>query len=190
MLSAVTEGSVATGRLLRIGVTGHRDLGDPVTVARAVDGVLDDLLAGHGDEVTLLVVSSLADGADRLVVERVLARPDSSLVAILPLATDDYVADFAAGSSADFLSWLEWADRIDVTGPDGTGSRESAYEAAGRAVVDACDVLLALWDGEGSRGQGGTAEIVDYARRSGKHVVVVPVTRAVPTDPDPEESSR
>jgi len=33
--------------------------------------------------------------------------------------------------------------------------------------VDRCDALIALWDGEDPRGQGGTAEIVAYAQENG-----------------------
>ena len=34
-------------------------------------------------------------------------------------------------------------------------------------MVDRCDALIALWDGEDPRGQGGTAEIVAYAQENG-----------------------
>jgi hypothetical protein len=34
-------------------------------------------------------------------------------------------------------------------------------------VVDRCDALIAVWDGEKSRGRGGTAEIVGYAQEQG-----------------------
>ncbi len=43
-------------------------------------------------------------------------------------------------------------------------SREAAYAGAGRAVLDRCDVLIALWDGLPARGLGGTAELVVEAR--------------------------
>jgi hypothetical protein len=43
--------------------------------------------------------------------------------------------------------------------------------------VESSDVLLALWDGGASRGRGGTAEIVAYARERGVPVEVVPVRR-------------
>ncbi|MEY2438480.1 MAG: hypothetical protein QOF97_3316, partial [Acidimicrobiaceae bacterium] len=55
--------------------------------------------------------------------------------------------------------------------------REAAYERAGRAVVETSDVLVALWDGGASRGRGGTAEMVAYARERGVPVEVVPVRR-------------
>ena len=50
--------------------------------------------------------------------------------------------------------------------PDGL-EREQAYERAGRYVVDRCDAIIAVWDGEKSRGRGGTAEIVGYAQEQG-----------------------
>lgn len=40
-----------------------------------------------------------------------------------------------------------------------------AYEAVGRMVVAQCDVLIAIWDGEGARGRGGTAQVVAEAAR-------------------------
>jgi hypothetical protein len=40
-------------------------------------------------------------------------------------------------------------------------------------VVDNCDVLIAVWDGEGAEGQGGTGEVVARARSQGKPVVIV-----------------
>ena len=42
----------------------------------------------------------------------------------------------------------------------------------GRYVVDHCDVLIALWDGMPSSGQGGTAEIVSYAKEQCRPVVI------------------
>ena len=34
-------------------------------------------------------------------------------------------------------------------------------------MADRCDALIAVWDGEKSRGRGGTAEIVGYAQEKG-----------------------
>ena len=33
--------------------------------------------------------------------------------------------------------------------------------------MDRCDALIAVWDGERARGQGGTEEIVAYAQEQG-----------------------
>ena len=48
-----------------------------------------------------------------------------------------------------------------------TKTRDKAYEQAGRYVADRSDALIALWDGEEPRGQGGTEEIVAYAQENG-----------------------
>ena len=165
------------GDVLRIGVTGHPVLADPAGVAAAVDAVLDDL--GRAG-VVFEVLSLLAEGADRVVTERAMRRAGSRYVAILPLDPADYATDFEdPASAAAFERLLASAERVEVARPDDSTdtSREAAYERAGHAVVKASDVLLALWDGGASRGRGGTAEMVAYARARGVRVEVVPVNR-------------
>ena len=157
-----------TQEVVRVGVTGHRVFDDVSSVTAAVDAVLERL------DGALEVRSSLAEGADRLVVERALRRPGTRLVAVLPLPPDDYADDFN-GTVDAFQRLLDAADQVEVVPPQPT--REAAYEQAGRVVVDGSDVLVALWDGAGSRGQGGTAEVVEYARRVGVDVEVVAVGR-------------
>jgi hypothetical protein len=44
-----------------------------------------------------------------------------------------------------------------------TTTRDTGYALQGRWVVDHSDVLVAVWDGDRSRGKGATAEIVAYA---------------------------
>ena len=41
----------------------------------------------------------------------------------------------------------------------------------GKKVVDACEILIAIWDGKPSRGNGGTAEIVNYALEQGRTIL-------------------
>ena len=164
---------------LRIGVTGHRAFDRPADVRAAVTRVVAALLDQHGGP--LEVWSSLAEGADRLVADVALALdPAARLVAVLPLPADDYRTDFAApASAAEFDRLLGLAADVHVTGADpDDGSRESAYARGGHAVVAAVQVLVAVWDGEPPRGEGGTAEIVGAARAAGREVVVIPVTRA------------
>jgi hypothetical protein len=165
------------GRPLRVGVTGHRSFDRPLDVAERVAATVAEL-AGRDDVTCLEVWSSLAEGADRLVAHHVLDEPDASLVAVLPLDADDYAADFETAKSTDeFAALLSGASEVIVTGPDESGSRESAYERAGHVVTDSADVLIAVWDGEPARGRGGTTEIIDRARSLDREVVVIPVTR-------------
>ena len=161
-----------------MGVTGHRDLARPDAVEADVDAVLDRLVS-DGDR-PIVVVSGLAEGADRLVARRVLARPGGRLVALLPLEPVDYVADFAdAASVQEFTDLLAAADEHEViTGaPSDDWTREAAYERAGHAMLDRSDVLLALWDGKPAKGRGGTAEMVFEAGLIGRPVEIITVER-------------
>jgi hypothetical protein len=162
---------------LRVGVSGHRLLADPAAVSAEVDRVLDRLAAAEPG-AGLVAVSALAEGADRIVAGRVLAR-GGRLEVILPLAVDDYASDFAgAGSRGEFAGLLAAATRVSVVPPDDRDpSREAAYARAGTAMLHASDVLLALWDGAAARGRGGTAEVVAEARGLGLPVEVVTVER-------------
>lgn len=159
---------------LRVGVSGHRHLANTGAVADAVDDVLDELAGAS----SLVAVSSLAEGADRIVAERALAR-GGSLDVHLPLPPDVYADDFP-DTTGEFDALLAAARTVTVVHQD-DDSREAAYERAGHAVLAQCDVLLALWDGEPARGRGGTADMVAHARRAGLPVRVVPVARAAAT---------
>ena len=45
--------------------------------------------------------------------------------------------------------------------------------AAGKSIVDSCEMLIAIWDGKPARGLGGTGDVVRYARKTGKAVSIV-----------------
>lgn len=149
-------------------------MADPVAVRAAIDGVLD----GLGGPIT--AVSSLAEGADRVVARAALARPGGRLEVPLPLEVADYAADFADDASVlEFNDLLAAADEVEVISPrpHDDASREAAYERAGIAVLERCDLLLALWDGQPGRGRGGTAELVAEAGRRGHPIRVITVER-------------
>ena len=149
---------------VRVGVTGHRHLADDGTVQRLCIEAIGELDA---DVESVEILSSLAEGADRLVAELVPEHA-ARLVAILPLQPDDYRDDFATADSRQrFDTLLAGASSVEITGPDVDGTRESAYERAGLAIVDQCDVLLALWDGEPS------AAAEAPPRSSRRHVIGV-----------------
>ncbi len=152
---------------LRIGVTGHRQLADEAEVADRVRAAVERIAAivpsSDDTPVVLRVVSSLAEGADRLVTRAVLAHPGADLEVVLPLAADDYRTDFeSAESKREFDELVAGATEV-VQAPTAQ-SRDEAYELAGRYVVSRCDVLVAVWDGETAHGRGGTGDIVEHAR--------------------------
>jgi hypothetical protein len=154
----------------RIGVTGHRDLADPdglrVAIRKALRGLIELLPVAPAAGLTPVVVSALAEGADRLVAEEILADPAARLEVSLPLSPAHYEEDFKTEASKEEFRLL--LARASAIWPAETmEDRNEAYEQAGRTVVDRCDALIALWDGEDPRGQGGTAEIVAYAQENG-----------------------
>ena len=166
--------------MTRIGVTGHRryrgtadtDEAIAVVIARVTD-----------DGVPPTIISSLAEGADRAIAERVLELPGASLEVVLPMHADDYSRDFESNESRrHFARLIATATRVDVVAADGDGGpsdglREGRYERAGHEVVDRCDVLIAVWDGTPARGRGGTADIIQYALDHDVRVEIVLVDR-------------
>jgi hypothetical protein len=160
------SGAEGRGPVL-VGVTGHRVLEDAAGVAAGVG----EALRRVGSEFPgrpLALLSSLAEGADRVAARAVLARAGATLVAVLPLAPADYARDFRTEASRrEFFELLARAEEI-VGPPSSASSREEAYEAAGAYVVERCEVLLAVWDGRPARGRGGTAQIVGLARARGR----------------------
>lgn len=172
------------GRLpirVRIGVTGHRRLTDPGRVREEVRRRLGQIAAhfpaSDVTDVVFSVLSALAEGADRIVAEETIAffgAERAELVAVLPLDPDDYASDFETPESkAAFHEALDGASHVIQT--RWQGGRDEAYWQAGRAVVERCDVLIAVWDGLKAQGHGGTAEVVDYAVRREVPVLTVPV---------------
>jgi hypothetical protein len=163
---------------LRVGVSGHRTLtaalrGLAGEISKAVEYITAKLAVSP--DVPLTVVSSLAEGADRIVADAILGREGARLEVVLPLPPDEYCADFGTEESrADFSRLLSRDDHYDLVRT--AVSRDHAYELAGRAVVDRSDVMIIIWDGEPTRGPGGTAEILDYARRRRRPVVLIHVT--------------
>jgi hypothetical protein len=156
--------------VVTIGVTGHRFLAERDRLEDALAGVCATVARARPEPWT--IVSSLAEGADRLAARHLLGHPGSRLVAVLPLEVDDYETDFATSASrAEFRDLLGRAEETVVVTPQ--GERDLAYEAAGRAVLDRSDVLLAVWDGQGCQGVGGTGAIVQIARERGLPVVWV-----------------
>ena len=184
---------------LRVGVTGHRDLSQaPVDTLRgeieqvlrlaasAMSGLPTSLVRScyTNDQPLLLVISPLARGADCLVAETALASAERLGVEVriqapLPFCRADYEKD-ADEAGQSYPEWLEQHRRLrdlpstTVLELDGSHaskeSRDRAYEAVGHLVVDACDVLIAIWDGLEAKGQGGTGAVVGYAKSQGRVV--------------------
>jgi hypothetical protein len=174
---------------LRLGVTGHRDLGR--TAARRLRETVKTLLAQLAEQVAavhaanldaysadapkLLVLSQLAKGADQLVAQAALAG-GYRLRTVLPFPLANYREDFEGADAEAFDDLLARSDHVWAL--PGVGTHDRGYSLAGESTVAQCDILLAIWDGEAARGQGGTADVVDYAIRRGVPVIHLPASGA------------
>ena len=143
--------------MIRIGVTGHRFLAEIPKLQAGIDLALARIAEAYPGEAWS-VVSSLAEGADRLVVQQVLlARPDARLIVPLPLPVPDYLQDFASEQSrVEFEDLAGSGGRSDSTAAG--FSRSEGYWQAGITMLERSDVLIALWDGQKAQGQGGAGE--------------------------------
>jgi len=156
---------------LMVGAIGHRDL-----VASELDALkarvrefLEELRRRYPD-LRVTVLTSLADGADRLVgdVAQSLGVP---IVYVLPMPTELYERDFGESSKAEYREILgssnvltlplvggNTADDVTHPGP----ARDLQYAQLGAFIAAHCHVLLALWDGRENGGSGGTAQIIRF----------------------------
>lgn len=151
-----------------VGFTGHRQLRDPAAVERVLREVIDGLRSEIG--VEWLALSSLAEGSDMLFARTAL-RFGLGWEAVLPLPPAEFRADFSPEVWRTVETLLAEAEHVRVIGE--RTARDDAYLDCGMETVNHCDLLLAVWNGEPSRGRGGTAEIVGYAREMGRPVIII-----------------
>jgi hypothetical protein len=174
---------------LVIGVTGHRDL-RPEDRAKLEEKVKEIFLRLRRDysATPLILVSALAEGADRLAVRVALApQVGVSLIAPLPMPQDLYELDFErlailetpmgalaveSSSRGEFRGLLERAIARPKLGLAHGNTRESIaeqgakrdrqYELVGKFIAKNSQILIALWDGVESKRVGGTASVVRF----------------------------
>jgi hypothetical protein len=156
---------------LRVGVTGHRHLGDDPAVAWFVHArcalVLDRLqeLArlSHG---RVCAYSALAVGADQLFAQAALGL-GLPLVGVVPF--EDYPLDFQGADRDTYEAILARCVRVHQL-PNKRRS-EKAYFDAGKWVANQVDYLVAVWNGLPAAGLGGTGDVVAYAEKKKRTVL-------------------
>ncbi|HNP35503.1 MAG TPA: hypothetical protein PKK10_06595 [Woeseiaceae bacterium] len=165
-------------RPLVIGVTGHRDL-IPAEIP-GIESIVRQLfteLAEQFPERPLLVMSPLAEGADRIVA-LVAEAQGIDLHVPLPMPETLYARDFESSRSwAEFGRLTRYAIDV-ITLPMAAGNtqelvadygpeRDRQYAEAGAYVAAHADVLVAIWDGRVTEDLGGTGHVVEF-RRTGR----------------------
>jgi hypothetical protein len=151
--------------VIRIGVTGHRVI--PEELYGHVRDALRAAVCGRARPVRAL--SSLAPGADQMFAEIALDC-GASLTVVTP--SHDY--EDAFHHPADLARYRGLRDRAsDEITLDFPVVCDQAYYDAGAYIADHSDLVVAVWDGRPSRGLGGTADMVAYARKIGRTVSVI-----------------
>lgn len=153
---------------MKLGVSGHRwrDGADWIWVRER----LTDHIRAAGE---VEGYTSLAPGADQIFAEIILA-DKRELVVVIPVFGGH--AELEIGAKPEFDRFCRQAGRtIKISGD----TADAAFMAAGVFVVDECDQMIFVWDGKPSRGLGGTADVVAYARKQRKAGIILdPIGRA------------
>ena len=175
---------------LILGVTGHRNLRqDKETLGRIRELICEifNEFRQRYPHTSLLLLSPLARGADRLVAEVSLEpafREWITLMVPMPFPEAEYRQDFKADASEEEFDRLLQAARIrpgEVSGRlfhmpvlPGTDLRQQAardrqYALGGEFVAHYSQVLIALWDGKISVAPNacGAGAIVNFKLKTG-----------------------
>ncbi|HEY0266176.1 MAG TPA: adenylate/guanylate cyclase domain-containing protein [Rhizomicrobium sp.] len=172
---------------LRVAAIGHRVVAAPGQVAATVRRAL--AIVRYATEAAwpgadLVLVSPLAQGADRMIVEAGLAL-GYRLEAVLPGAQPDYEKTFdlsdAAAAVVAFRALLQRAEppagygRHVLDGNLGgeSGARDQAFLACADAVTRRADIVLAILSGERLESQTGRS-VKDAAARDTPLILIDP----------------
>jgi hypothetical protein len=158
---------------LVVGVTGHRDLApEALPDATRQVRVLFALLRDRYPNTPIVLLSSLAEGADRLVAH-VALDSGAELYAVLPLPIESYERDFTSPESLQEFRELLGRSYDSTIAPLGSDddptaqtpgpARDRRYAAAGAFIVSYSQIVIALWDGRADERVGGTSQIVRFA---------------------------
>ena len=174
---------------VNVGITGHRACLLPEKVIEALEPVLEEVFSALRDaavsvgprkglrrRVQLRLHTPLASGADQIAAKSAHAS-GYRVHALLPFEPDEYRKDFAAGRELDdFEEALRSAHKVRSI-PGYRSDEVGAYVGVGQAVVDAADILVAVWDGGEGNGPGGTAHVVGLALESAMPVIHIAIDR-------------
>ncbi|MBL0385866.1 hypothetical protein JJB07_04310 [Tumebacillus sp. ITR2] len=176
---------------IQVGITGHRDLRseDLLNLSDRVREFFEKVERSNPGS-DLILMSPLADGADRLVAKLAI-EVKWKVIALLPMPVSEYENDFeTAESLTEFRELLEQVDRcVEIPLVEGNTleniqgwgeNRAKQYVFVGAYTVRHSHILLALWNGEDPKLPGGTAEVVQFMRTGEIPAEFEPTTHPVP----------
>ena len=146
---------------MKVGITGHQERSG-IRWSWVAEAIRAELASRTVDAYAL---SSLAAGADQVFAEIALDLK-IPLVAIVPF--ENYERFFEGTALTNYRRLVQRAQIIELKW---RGDPQQGFFEAGKYIVDACDLLLAVWDGEPAEGPGGTGDVVSYAQKQRRVVI-------------------
>ncbi len=161
------------------GITGHRDLckRDLDYLKREIKKIFEKYLKIYPGKKPVLL-SPLAEGADMLAAEAALEEGMELWVEI-PFEERAYLETFECKRSIKKYEDLKrYAKSFEISNCDYAKEGNGCFRKLGKKMADRSDILIALWDGKDNGKEGGTADIVNYAKSLKKTVCVVKTLRS------------
>jgi hypothetical protein len=143
-----------------IGVTGHHDIasGSQAQLKAAFGAILDDLGKRYA-RTPLVVMTSLAPGAEMLAAETAVERA-LPLIAALPEPAEELERSLTSDLDRErFRRLLAYCSRVTGT-PERTTAAQQRFEIA-MSVAHCSNLVVAFWDGERAPDPDGLIDIVD-----------------------------
>ena len=141
--------------------------------------VMAKIVASHPGRRCVLA-SGLAEGADRFAAFVALGL-GWKLRALLAFHRTRFEQDFPGKyATGEFRALLEASSAVEEPRKGWERGRpaEDGYHAVGERLLALSEILIAVWDGEGSRGRGGTVDVIEAARARGIPVMWVHAAKA------------
>lgn len=123
------------------------------------------LIADGAEEFYTGMALGVDTWAAEAVLEQKKLRPSIKLIAAVPCPEQS--SRWSAEDKARYQAILAQCDKVMTISPHYT--RDCMYKR-NRALVDMCDVLVAVYDGK----KGGTQYTVNYAQSKGRRVITEP----------------
>ena len=173
---------------VNVGITGHRACLLTDNLVEALEPIVEDVFRtlrdaasaieadpAFPDSVELRLHTPLASGADQIAARSAHAS-GYQVSALLPFGADEYRNDFEGPELDEFEGALGAAHEI-VALPGARSDPVDAYVHVGMALIDAADIMVAIWDGGKGNGRGGTAHVVELALKSSVPVIHIAIDR-------------
>lgn len=160
-------------KMYRVSFTGYREeklnfFGEDDPLCIALKRRLYEQIERLADDGADSFNSGMALGVDTWAAEAVLElkklRPEIRLIAVLPCPEQDKL--WRDNQKRRYREILERCDKVLTVSPE---YQKGCMLKRNRALVDMCDVLLAVYDGK----PGGTRYTVDYADKVGRRTIII-----------------